>query len=88
MASKQILVTQTGSPIGRHRRQRANLVGLGLNKIRRSRILPDTPEVRGRISQVHHLVRVDPVDEPAAPGATQQRAASGARDQRKQADEA
>jgi large subunit ribosomal protein L30 len=89
MATKQILVTQTGSPIGRHRRQRANLVGLGLNKIRRSRILPDTLEVRGRISQVHHLVRVDPVDEPAAaPGATQQRAASGARDQRKQADEA
>jgi large subunit ribosomal protein L30 len=87
MTTKQIRVTQTGSPIGRHRRQRANLVGLGLNKIRRSRILPDTPEVRGRISQVHHLVRVDPVDE-AAPGAAQQRAASGAREQRKQADEA
>ena len=89
MTTKQIRVTQTGSPIGRHRRQRANLVGLGLNKIRRSRILPDTPEVRGRISQVHHLVRVDPVDEAAAePGAAQQRAASGAREQRKQADEA
>ena len=41
--------------------------------------------VRGRISQVHHLVRVDPVDEPA--GATQQ-AAGDARDQRKQTDEA
>ena len=51
MAAKQICVTQTGSPIGRHRRQRANLVGLGLNKIRRSRILPDTPEIRGRINR-------------------------------------
>jgi len=86
MAGGQIRVTQTGSPIGRHRRQRANLVGLGLNKIRRSRVLPDTPEIRGRINQVHHLVRVDPVDEPA--GATRQRAASEPRDQRKQADEA
>jgi large subunit ribosomal protein L30 len=66
MATKQILVTQTGSPIGRHRRQRANLVGLGLNKIRRSRILPDTPEVRGRIKQVHHLVRVEPADDDVA----------------------
>ena len=89
MTTKQIRVTQTGSPIGRHRRQRANLVGLGLNKIRRSRILPDTPEVRGRISQVHHLVRVDPVDEPAAaPDLARQPAASDAREQRKQADEA
>jgi large subunit ribosomal protein L30 len=89
MASRQIRVTQTGSPIGRHRRQRANLIGLGLNKIRRSRILPDTPEVRGRISQVHHLVRVDPVEDPAdPPGAARQRAADEAREERKQADEA
>ena len=57
-------VTQIGSPIGRHRRQRANLIGLGLNKIRRSRVLPDVPSVRGRIDQVKHLVRVEPADEP------------------------
>jgi large subunit ribosomal protein L30 len=60
----KLRVTQTGSPIGRHRRQRANLIGLGLNKISRSRILPDVPSVRGRIDQVKHLVRVEPVDEP------------------------
>jgi ribosomal protein L30 len=61
-------------------RQRANLIGLGLNKIRRSRVLPDSPEVRGRINQVHHLVRVDAVDEvPDVEVARGRRAASGAR---------
>jgi large subunit ribosomal protein L30 len=62
MTSK-IRVTQIRSPIGRDRRQRTNLIGLGLNKIRRSRVLPDVPAVRGRITQVHHLVRVEPVEE-------------------------
>ena len=54
-----IKVTQTGSPIGRHHRQRENLVGLGLNKIGRSKVWLDTPEVRGRINKVHHLVKVE-----------------------------
>jgi large subunit ribosomal protein L30 len=89
MTTKRIRVTQTGSPIGRHRRQRANLVGLGLNKIRRSKIWPDTPEVRGRIDQVHHLVRVDPVAEEAAPkSAGEQHATPTAREERRQPDEA
>jgi large subunit ribosomal protein L30 len=74
MASK-LRVTQTGSPIGRHRRQRANLVGLGLNKIGRSRILSDIPAVRGRINRVHHLVRVEPATEDAAIAAVPQTAA-------------
>jgi large subunit ribosomal protein L30 len=89
MTTKRIRVTQTGSPIGRHRRQRANLVGLGLNKIRRSKIWPDTPEVRGRIDQVHHLVQVDPVDEEATPqSAGKQRSTAAAREERRQPDEA
>ena len=67
MASK-IRVTQIRSPIGRDDRQRTNLIGLGLNKISRSRELPDVPAVRGRIKQVHHLIRVEPVGE-AAPKA-------------------
>lgn len=54
-----IKVTQTGSPIGRHHRQKENLVGLGLNKIGRSKVWPDIPEVRGRINKVHHLVKVE-----------------------------
>jgi large subunit ribosomal protein L30 len=64
--TSQIRVTQIRSPIGRDGRQRLNLIGLGLNKIARSRVLPDVPAVRGRIAQVHHLVRVELI-EGAAP---------------------
>jgi large subunit ribosomal protein L30 len=63
MATGKIRITQIRSPIGRDGRQRTNLIGLGLNKISRSRVLPDVPAVRGRIKQVHHLVRVEPVEE-------------------------
>jgi large subunit ribosomal protein L30 len=56
---KKIKVTQTGSPIGRTDDQRATLIGLGLNKRHRSRELVDTPEVRGMINKVRHLVRID-----------------------------
>ena len=58
---KTITVEQTGSPIRRPADQRATLIGLGLNKIRRRRTLPDTPAVRGMIDKVDHLVRI--VDE-------------------------
>ena len=56
---KKIKITQTGSPIGRTDEQRATLIGLGLNKRHRSRELVDTPEVRGMINKVRHLVRVE-----------------------------
>ena len=56
---KTIKVTQTGSPIGRTDDQLATLKGLGLNKRHRSRVLEDTPAVRGMISTVQHLVRVE-----------------------------
>jgi large subunit ribosomal protein L30 len=56
---KKIKITQTGSPIGRTDDQRATLVGLGLNKRHRSRELVDSPEVRGMINKVRHLVRID-----------------------------
>ena len=58
MADKTITVEQTGSPIRRKADQRATLIGLGLNKIRRRATLKDTPEVRGMIAKVPHLVRV------------------------------
>tara|TARA_R110002072_G_scaffold87922_1_gene197993 strand:- start:3504 stop:3695 length:192 start_codon:yes stop_codon:yes gene_type:complete len=54
-----IRVTQTGSPIGRPKDQRATLVGLGLNKMHRTSELEDTPSVRGMIDKVKHLVRVE-----------------------------
>ena len=56
---KTIRVTQTGSPIGRPGDQRATLIGLGLNKMHRTRELEDTPAVRGMIDKVKHLVRVE-----------------------------
>jgi large subunit ribosomal protein L30 len=56
---KTVRVTQTASPIGRPKDQRATLVGLGLNKINRSRELEDTPAVRGMIDKVRHLIRVE-----------------------------
>jgi large subunit ribosomal protein L30 len=56
-----VRVTQIGSPAGRKPGQRETLIGLGLNKLRRTRELPDTPAVRGMIRKVAHLVRVEDV---------------------------
>ena len=55
-------VTQTASPIGRRKDQRQTLIGLGLNRIGRTRILEDTPAVRGMVKKVQHLIRVDEQD--------------------------
>lgn len=59
MTDRMLKVTQVGSPIRRTKDQRATLVGLGLNKLNRTRELQDTPEVRGMIARVRHLVRVE-----------------------------
>ena len=56
---KLVRVTQIGSPIGRPRNQRETLIGLGLNKMHRTRELEDTPSVRGMINKIAHLVRVE-----------------------------
>jgi large subunit ribosomal protein L30 len=60
---KTITVEQIASPNRRPAVQEQTLIGLGLNKLRRRRTLPDTPAVRGMINRVAHLVRV--VDEKA-----------------------
>jgi large subunit ribosomal protein L30 len=52
----KIKVTQVKSPIGRRHDQRETLVGLGLNKLHRTRTLADNPGTRGRIDKVKHLV--------------------------------
>jgi ribosomal protein L30 len=56
--TKWILVMQVASPIRRHHSQRETLIGLGLNRIRRQRVLPNRPEVRGMLCKVNHLVHV------------------------------
>ncbi len=53
-----VTVKQVGSTIGRDKKQKATLVGLGLNKNNKVRTLKDTPEVRGMIRKVAHLVEV------------------------------
>ena len=57
--NKKIVVTQKKSPIGRQSYQRKTLIGLGLNKIGRSKKLDDTPSIRGMINKVKHLVEVN-----------------------------
>jgi len=57
-AKGSVTVVQIGSPIGREKSQRATLIGLGLNKMHRQSVLQDTPEVRGMINKVQHLVKV------------------------------
>lgn len=55
---KTVTVTQIGSPIGRQGYQQKILIGLGLNKMHRTRTLEDTPSVRGMINKISHLVKV------------------------------
>ena len=56
---KTVRVTQVASGLGRKPGQIGTLIGLGLNKIRRTSELEDTPAVRGMIRKVAHLVRVE-----------------------------
>jgi len=53
-----LIVEQIGSAIRRPARQRATLIGLGLNKMHRRKVLEDSPAVRGMIAKVKHLVRI------------------------------
>jgi large subunit ribosomal protein L30 len=55
----KIRITQTGSPIRRDKTQRATLVGLGLNKLRRTVEVEGTPEVLGQVKKVQHLLNVE-----------------------------
>jgi large subunit ribosomal protein L30 len=56
---KRVRVTQTRSQIGFDRRQRATLRGLGIRRMHQTVELEDTPQVRGMIRKVEHLVKVE-----------------------------
>ncbi|SDZ53226.1 LSU ribosomal protein L30P [Jannaschia faecimaris] len=56
--AKTIVVKQIGSPIRRPADQRATLVGLGLNKMHKTRELEDTPSVRGMVNKIPHMVKI------------------------------
>jgi large subunit ribosomal protein L30 len=55
---KKITIQQVGSPIRRHHSQRETLIGLKLNRIGRTAEVPDTPQTRGMIAKIRHLLRV------------------------------
>jgi large subunit ribosomal protein L30 len=56
--AKTIVVKQIGSPIRRPAYQRATLIGLGLNKMHKTRELEDTPSIRGMVKSIPHLVEI------------------------------
>ena len=59
----KLKVTQVKSGIGRPKRQRETLRGLGLTKMHQERLLDDTPAIRGMINKVSHLVSLEEVEE-------------------------
>ena len=58
-AAKRIVVRLVRSMIGRPEKQRVVLRGMGLTKMQKTVQLPDTPQVRGMLDKVKHLVRVE-----------------------------
>ena len=56
---KTVKVTLVKSPNGTKADHRATLLGLGLKKLNQSRVLEDTPAVRGMITKVAYLVRAE-----------------------------
>jgi large subunit ribosomal protein L30 len=57
-AAKTVTIKQVASPQRRPGEQRATLVGLGLNKMHKTSVVPDTPATRGMIAKVAHLVEI------------------------------
>lgn len=59
MSDKKIRITQVASGNGRKPGQQATLIGLGLNKIRKSIEVAATPEVLGMVNKIKHLLKVE-----------------------------
>jgi len=59
MTKEQLKITLKGSVHGQLRNIRASVYGLGLRRIRDSRVVPDTAEVRGMIQVARHLLGVE-----------------------------
>ena len=58
MATKKITIKQIGSALRRSPDQKQTLIGLGLNKMHKVRVLEDTSSIRGMIIKVNHLVKI------------------------------
>ncbi|MDA9708389.1 50S ribosomal protein L30 [Alphaproteobacteria bacterium] len=57
--NKTIKVMQIASPIGRQAYQKKCLIGLGLNKINRTKVLPYNDSIFGMVKKVKHLVKYE-----------------------------
>ncbi len=57
----QLKITLVKSTIGRVVKQQATVEALGLNKIGKTVVLNDTPQIRGMIAKVSHLVKVEEI---------------------------
>ena len=57
--AKKIKITLVKSGIARPGKHKAILIGLGLKKLNKTVIRQDTPEIRGMVNKVSHLVRVE-----------------------------
>jgi large subunit ribosomal protein L30 len=58
----KVRVTQTRSSIGTKPKQRGTLRALGLGRIGKSHTIEDSPDLRGQIAKVPHMVEVEEVD--------------------------
>jgi large subunit ribosomal protein L30 len=58
---QELRITLVRSIIGRSRYQREVVKGLGLRKLNSQVVRRDTPEIRGMIQKIHHLVEVEAV---------------------------
>ena len=63
--AQKLKVTLVRSPIDRTQKQKDTVRGLGLRRLNSSKVLEDTPAVRGMIRKVQHLVVVEPADDGA-----------------------
>ncbi len=61
--SGQLRITLVRSVSGQNRYQRRVVAGLGLTRLHRSVVRKDTPEIRGMVRKIGHLLRVEPVGE-------------------------
>lgn len=62
MADKKLRVTKVKSAIGRQSGQKKTLEALGLGKVNSSRVHNDTPQIRGMLFKVKHLITVEEVE--------------------------
>lgn len=56
--SEKLSVALVKSPIGKNANQKKIVAGLGLNKLNKVVELPDTPEIRGMIAKISHMLKI------------------------------